>query len=94
LSKKAAPVKMPVGITPEEFFKLSEKRIVQRGKPTSDLMRFLAQPRTTKDIANFLGITVSATYSRLRRLQKAGYVQVGYKDKTAYWLKTPKEIEE
>jgi hypothetical protein len=37
---------------------------------------------------------VSATYSRLRRLQKAGYVQVRYKDKTAYWLKTPKEIEE
>jgi len=92
--KKGGSVVEPAGISADEFFQLSETRILHRGKPTKELLDFLTGPQTTKGVADFLGITVSAAYSRLVRLKKAGYVQVRYSDKTAYWLGTGKALEE
>jgi len=91
IKKKEAAPEVPEGLTVEEFMNLSSERPVNRGKPTHELLVFLTKPRSIKAIADYLGVTTSAAYSRMRRLLKAGKVQVRYSEKSAYWLSTGTE---
>lgn len=76
-------------VTSEEFFKLEKRLAVAKGKTSPELLeRLTVSGLSTIKVAEFLGVSKEAAYSRLRILQKKGFVEERYSGKKAFWFIT------
>jgi Mn-dependent DtxR family transcriptional regulator len=74
-----------------DWEKLSTVKAAGAKVSTTDLFaKMEGKALTTKKIAEILGVTTSAAYSRMTRLKSHEYVEVRYQGKTGFWKVTEK----
>lgn len=86
-----------------EFEKLQEEKPAVSKTSNEDLIKFLGEAlRTTKEVAQFLGVENGTAFSRLRRLKKAGIITRRWDGQRSWWVtrkavglpELPPEVEE
>jgi len=73
------------------YFDWKKRKIMKRHKlPTEDVLRYLMKPRTVAKVAIHFGVKCGLAYAKLRLLMKQEYVKRVRRDRTFYYVTTPK----
>jgi len=74
-------------VSREDFDNLGTDKPERASVPTVSLLEELEKEAySTSEVQGMLGVSYSAAYSRLTRLENSGLVMRRYEGKTSYWL--------